>query len=136
MVSPGLSKPRARLAAAGAGHYIVFAGGVYEGFFFWSCLFLFVGDLKLVSDQTGWLDDVDVFDTDTNQFNAIFAPLSEARSDLAAAAIGNKLIFAGGRLVKFFFSLLFFLFLLLLLLTTSPSGLASSLSRHALTSLT
>lgn len=46
----------------------------------------------------GYLKSVDIYDVTTNTFST--AELSEARDRLAAAAIGNKILFAGAIMVQ------------------------------------
>ena len=67
------------LAAAAIGNKVLFAGGMGH------------------SNQTGgfFSSRVDIYDISTGAWST--AELSEARSELYAAAAGNKIIFAGGR---------------------------------------
>lgn len=86
--------PRSNLAAAGAGNKIVFAGGSYE-----NCLRRFFYLFLTVSSSNGsnyFYSTVDIYDINTGQWNSSAGQLSIARAYLAAAAGGNKIIFAGG----------------------------------------
>ncbi len=74
-----LSQGRENLVAAAAGNKVVFAGGDAGGY---SSLFF------------APLDAVDIYDVSTNTWST--AQLSQPRSNLAAAAAGNKIVFAGG----------------------------------------
>jgi hypothetical protein len=86
-----LAKPRYLLAAAAAGHKIAFAGGLYEG----RMLAASSVDARASSDGSSSYETVDIFDTNTNQWDGSHL-LSVARYDLAGAGLGNKMFFAGG----------------------------------------
>ncbi|MFD3003006.1 kelch repeat-containing protein [Pontibacter toksunensis] len=75
-----LSEARAGMAVAAAGNKIVFAGAALSG----------AGVNGYGSAR------VDIYDIVTDTWST--AQLSEARSDIAAVAAGNKIFFAGGRL--------------------------------------
>ncbi|WP_345954431.1 kelch repeat-containing protein [Mucilaginibacter sp. PAMB04168] len=73
-----LSEARENFAAAGIGSKIVFAGG-----------------FSYTTAKDGkYSKTVDIYNTSTNAWTT--AQLSEAREGLAAAAAGNKILFAGG----------------------------------------
>lgn len=74
-----LSKPRWQIAAVAAGNKVFFAGG---GFY---------DD----ADNGSSYNTVDIFDVTTSQWTT--ASLSGRRHNVAAAAVGDKVFFAGGR---------------------------------------
>jgi len=75
-----LKDARTGIAAAVAGNKVLFAGGYY------------------LTDPKNWspimLNTVDIYDPLANTWST--ATLSEARADMTAATIGNKVLFAGG----------------------------------------
>lgn len=99
-----LSVARLSLAAASAGNKMVFAGGRYVRH-------LFLEDSHHMSRAlSGHVATVDIYDVSTSQWNSTSTgagQLSVARSDLAAAAAGSKIIFAGGLYESFSLALTF-----------------------------
>lgn len=77
-----LSTGRSNMAAAVLGNKAFFAGG--------SSLSYSV----IPTGQFTYYNNVDMYDAGTNQWST--ATLSQVRSNLAAAALGNKVMFAGG----------------------------------------
>jgi hypothetical protein len=73
-----LGTPRYNMGVVAAGSKIFFAGG-------------FNTDGLLFQD---YYNVVDVYDASTNTWS--YAQLSQGRTDIAAAAVGNKVVFAGG----------------------------------------
>lgn len=76
-----LSVARSNLSTASAGNKILFAGGSN-------------GIWDPSDGETEFFTRVDIYDAFTNTWST--AELSEARSHITAASIGNKVIFAGG----------------------------------------
>ena len=74
-----LSVARGNLAAAGVGNFILFAGGSYHG----------------SNNITTYYNTVDLYNTSTQTWST--SKLSVARNNLAGAATGNKILFAGGQ---------------------------------------
>ncbi len=121
-----LSKPRTNSAVASAGNKIVFAGGIssdepngssrvdiYDiAANTWSTAELSVARYGITAISAGnkiffaggasgdgfdfffTYSNVDIYDVSTNTWSLAF--LSDSKTDLAAAAVGNKVIFAGG----------------------------------------
>jgi hypothetical protein len=77
-----LSKARGNIAAVSSGNKIFFAGG-----YSWEC------NLSGLSLHVSY-DNVDIYDVSANSWQV--AHLSKARSDIAVAAVGSKILFAGG----------------------------------------
>lgn len=79
-----LSQARFGMAAVTAGSKVFFAGGkVGDGVFMWTD-----------TDWGTYYTTVDIYDAATNTWSV--AHLSEPRAGIAAATVGNKVLFAGG----------------------------------------
>lgn len=108
-----LSVARVSLAAASAGNKMVFAGGRYvRHFVSRRC------SLIMSRALSGHVVTVDIYDVSTSQWNSTSTgagQLSVARSDLAAAAAGSKIIFAGGLYESFSLALTFLMLAVIIL---------------------